>query len=333
MDRKSVFFTGLREVELRVERLPELRAGELLVETSRSLISTGTEMTIFNRNFDPGTHWDKWVTYPFTPGYLLSGRVVEVGGEVVGWKAGDRIATRRSHASLTFAKPHEAARIPDGVSDDAAAWMGLGKIVQVGVRAAEQVMGDVVVVIGLGLLGQLVVQYARLMGAAEVIAIDTAAMRLELASAHGATIVLQTTADKAADEVLRLTAGRGADVVYDVTGHHAVLASALELTRKRGTVVLLGDSGTPGKQTLSPDLMAKGIRLIGAHDNLPPQTPNEWERWSALQMYDLFLTYLSRGQIRVEKLITHRFQPGDIAEAYRLLNANRDKAMGVMLEW
>ncbi len=104
--------------------------------------------------------------------------------------------------------------------------MGLGKITQVGVRAAEHKMGDVVVVVGLGLLGQLVTQYTRLLGASEVIAIDTSAKRLEFASMHGATATLKMTAAEALDHVKKLSNGQGADVVYEITGHPAVFATA-----------------------------------------------------------------------------------------------------------
>lgn len=137
--------------------------------------------------------------------------------------------------------------------------MGLGKITQVGVRAAQHVLGDTVVVIGLGLLGQLVVQYARLSGASEVIGIDTAPRRLEMAASHGATHTLNMTAEKAREAVFDLTGGRGADVVYDITGHPAVFATALPLARRFGTVVLLGDAGSPNLQTLTGDVVTRGL--------------------------------------------------------------------------
>src|SRR5204863_6317998 len=129
---------------------------------------------------------------------------------------------------------------------DDATWTALGKIAQLGVRAAEHHMGDTVVVIGLGLVGQLVVQYVRLMGAGEIIAIDPAEMRLKMAAAHGATATLAMPVGQAITEVHRLTGGGGgARVVYDVTGHPAVFPDALHLPVDRGRLVLLGDTGTP----------------------------------------------------------------------------------------
>lgn len=348
--RRVLRFTGERTLELATLPCPEPGPGEVLVATNRSLISTGTELTVFTRRFAPGTHWDHWVKYPFETGYLNAGTVIAVGSGVQGWKEGDRIATRLRHAShgvvaiepgTTLANglvsPSGAGfRIPDGVSFESAVWLGLGKIVQVGVRAAEHVLGDVVVVIGLGLLGQLAVQYARLSGASRVIAIDTAPLRLAHAASHGATDCIQDTATGALEKVKAIAAQYGidgADVVYDVTGHHSVLAQALPLARRFGKVVLLGDPGDPSKQTLTPDVITRGVNIVAAHDCHPPQTPQPWHRWSSSQINQAFLGYVARGDLRTGDLVTHRYAPEQAAEAYAMLDTRRDEAMGVVFTW
>src|SRR4030095_1122968 len=112
-------------------------------------------------------------------------------------------ATRAPHSSQALVKSAHAVRIPDEVNDDDATWTALGKIAQVGVRAAEHRMGDAVAVIGLGLVGQLAAQSVGLRGASDVIAIAPAEMRLSMAKAHGATHALALRADQAVDEVKR----------------------------------------------------------------------------------------------------------------------------------
>ncbi len=330
----SIVFTGKQTLELTTSTLGAPKEDEVLVEATRTLISTGTEMTIFNRNFEPGTHWDQWVCYyPFPVGYLFSGRVVKVGSDKTGFKVGDRVGVRHNHSSHVIAKAINVIRVPDNVSDDESVWLGLGKIVQNGVRAADHKLGDTVVIIGLGMLGQLVTRYARINGASEVIAIDTAPKRLELAKLGGATATLNMSAADAKAEVLKLTNGLGADVVYDVTGHPAVLATALKLARKAGTIQLLGDSGAPGKQMLGPEIITHGLKIIGTHDNIPPHFTTEGVRWSGTEIYDLFLKYVGRKQMNVNELITHRFKPQQAAQAYDLLNKDRANVMGVMFEW
>lgn len=352
-ERRTLRFTGARAVELVREPCPRPRPGQVLVETSRTLISTGTELTVYSRNFAPGTHWDNWVAYPFLPGYLSAGRVIAVGTGVTDWAVGDRVASRGNHtshavidvgdqmhgndpASGDCTPANRGFHIPNDVSDEAACWMGLGKIVQVGVRAAEHDLGDVVVVIGLGLLGQLTIQYARLAGAARVIAIDTAPVRLDLARAHGATDVICATATEATAQIRAIAATHGidgADVVYDVTGHPSVLAQALPLARRFGKVVLLGDPGDPSRQTLTPDVITRGIRIVAAHDGHPPQMPTPWVRWSSHQMSEQVMAWMSRGSLRTANLVTHRFTPEQAADAYSLLDTKRTEAMGVVFTW
>lgn len=333
MKNTSIAFTGANLVELHDLPVPVPSAGEVLIETRRTLISTGTELTCLGRRFEPGSHWDQWVKYPFYPGYSNAGVVTQTGPGVTRFKAGDRVASRTAHQRFVIARETELVAIPDNVSDDEAVWFGIACIVQNGIRRAEHELGDAVVIIGLGLLGQLAVQFARLSGAREIIAIDTAPRRLAFARAHGATVLLQKPVSDVRADILAATGGRLADVVYDITGHPAVLASALTLARDLGKVVLLGDAGSPTQQHITGDLISRGLRLIGAHDNNPPKTANAHAWWTRNHMADLFMTYLGRRQMQVDDLVTHRFKPTEAAAAYARLVEDRATAMAVVFEW
>ncbi len=333
MDSLNIFFTGPGKVEVARQEVLPPGPGQVLVETRRTLISTGTELICFHRRFAPGTHWDGWVKYPFSPGYSSAGIVREVGDGVEGLRPGDRVATRRPHRQWVTVNAASALKIPDAISDEEAIWFGLAGIVQNGVRRAEHELGDAVVVVGLGILGQLVTQYTRLMGAREVIAIETAPARLAMAAAHGATQTLELPVSEARAEVARLTDDRGADVVYDVTGHASVLSAALPLVRRFGKLLLLGDTGTPSEQRLTPDVVTRGLRIIGAHDNNPPAAATDHAWWTHRNMARLFFTFLERGQMRVADLVTHRFRPDEAPSAYDFLTHDRASAMGVVFEW
>ena len=331
-----VLFTGPNTVEVVAETVPAPAPHEVQVRTRKSLISTGTECIVLGRLYAPGTHWDEWVkSQPdgFRPGYLNAGEVVAVGAQVESLKVGDRVACRAGHRQIFNVAASGALPIPAGVSDEAATWFGLAKITQVGVRRAEHRLGDAVVVIGLGLLGQLVTQYARLSGAREVIAIDTAPKRLEMARAHGATQTLEMGVQDAREKVFELTGGRGADVVYDITGHPAVFAPALSLARRFGTLLLLGDTGSPGEQRLTSDVVTRGVRIVGAHDGHSTSQVTDADFWTEHNMERLFFTYVARGQMNVADLITHRFPARDAAQAYHLLQTDRSNVMGVILDW
>ncbi len=334
MDSLTITFTGQEELALTRLPVPEPGPGELLLETRASLISTGTECICYQRNFEPGTHWHHWVQYPFYPGYSNGGVVIGIGAGVTGYELGQVVAYRAGHRQYAVMSASLVTPVPPGVSVQEAAWIALAKIVQNGVRRAAHTMGDDVVVVGLGILGQLVVQYTRLMGARHIIAIDMAEPRLACASAISqATHTLQMPADEAASHVADITAGQMADVVYDVTGFPQVFASALALPRRFGTLLLLGDTGTPSGQQLSADVIVRGLRILGAHDSHPPQEATDFVPWSNQRITELFFTYLARGQMNVRDLVTHTYAPTQAQEAYTMLTTDRSAALGVLFDW
>ena len=336
MKTKTVVFSGPRIVELREEALAPLGEDQFLLRAEHSLISTGTETIVLQGEFEPDSHWDNWVKYPFYPGYCMVGTVEQVGAGCTQFAVGDRVATRTGHRSLSVVPqaPHvRAVKVPDGVSPLDAAWFGMATIAQNGVRRARHELGDNVVIIGAGLLGQFVTQYLRIFGAREIIVVDVSPKRLDLAAKHGASHTLQMGAKEATEAVFDLTRGRGADVVYDVTGHPAVFASALGLAKRFGTLLLLGDTAHPGEQRLTPDVMTRGVQIIAAHDGHPPLESSERDYWSSARMAELFFHFLQSGQMRVSDLVTHTYQPHQAPEAYEMLLRDRSAALGVLFDW
>ena len=330
---RNIVFTGKDLVEFIQEPVRNPGPGEVMLRARKTLISTGTESICLSRLFEPGSHWDRWVTYPFHPGYLLAGEVVALGPGVDQIHEGERFGVRQPHSEFVTVSTGELYPVPGGIADEDAPWFGLATIVQNGVRRAEHQLGEVVVVIGLGLLGQLTVQYARLLGARQIIAIDVSKPRLEMAQAHGATVILPMGVEEARESILAMTEGAGAEVVYDITGSPRAFANALALPRRFGRLVLLGDTGSPSAQYLTGDVVTRGLSILGAHDSNPPAQSTDHAYWSHQRMAHLFYTYVLRGDMRVKDLITHRYSPADAPEAYRMLREERASAMGVLFDW
>ena len=333
MESLEIVFPAKDSVAVQRHPVPDVQSGEILVRLRRSLISTGTECICLQRNFAPGTHWDEWVKYPFRPGYSAVGEVLETAAGVTSVVSGDRVAMTAKHGQYAISDAGRAIKIPEGVTDQAAAWFYLACIAQNAVRRAEHRLGDDVVVIGAGILGQLVVQFVRLLGANKVIVIDPAPARLALTASHGATHTLPISSADVEETIASLTHGKLADVVYDITGNAAVLPTALPLARRFGKVLLLGDTGTPSNQRLTGDIIRRGVTLVGAHSSNPPPTATDYAHWTHKHMTELFFTYVERGQMQVEDLITHHYDPREAPDAYSMLTQDRSQAIGVQFDW
>lgn len=332
---KSIYvvFPEKEKVEVREEPITPPESGEILCAAEKSLVSIGTESSCLRGVFEPGTNWADWVKYPFRPGYSMAARVVAVGKGVTDLKEGDRIATWVEHQQFFKIQPHQAHHVPEGLSAEESTWAILACTTQLGVRRAALQLGETAGVIGLGILGQLVTQYLAVAGARRIIAIDPVQLRLDLARAHGATHTLALDVTGARPEIEKITAGRMLDVVFDITGHPAVLAPAIQLLRRLGRVVLLGDTPTPSQQHLGPGVVSNSIAILGIHGTMSPVYASEFNPWTAQEMAILFFDYLLQNRMRVSDLVTHRYSPLDAPQVYADIQRDPSGMLGVIFDW
>jgi threonine dehydrogenase-like Zn-dependent dehydrogenase len=317
-----------------VERtVPSPGPSEVRCRALTSLISPGTESFCLDGVFDPGTFWEEWVQYPFSPGYSMTSEIVDVGPDVVDFQIGDRVATSTPHQSVFNVTTDESVLIPDQVTNDQACWASLACTTQLGVRRAQLALGERVAVVGLGVLGLLVTQYLHLSGARTIIAIDPTQSRLALAKKLGATDMLADDVAAARDTVRTLTAGAMVDVAFDITGHPDALAPTTNLVHQGGRVILLGDTPTPSHQRLGPRMVADSILLQGVHASSAPSVPSMGDPWSLPAMTMLFFEWVAQGKLNVDDLVSHRFKPAQAPEVYQALKTDRSSHLGVLLDW
>jgi threonine dehydrogenase-like Zn-dependent dehydrogenase len=179
----------------------------------------------------------------------------------------------------------------------------------------------------------MVVQYCWLAGARRVIAIDPAAKRLEVARTWGATHALAMQAADAREYVKSITDGKMLDVVFDVTGHPAVLSAAVQLVRRLGRVVLLGDSPNPNQQFLGPGVLSNSISILGIHGSGHPLHSTDFSPWSRDEMTTLFFDYLEQRRMHVDELTSKRVSPLQAPEVYGQLIKDRSGILGVIFDW
>jgi 2-desacetyl-2-hydroxyethyl bacteriochlorophyllide A dehydrogenase len=300
---------------------------QVLVKTQLSLMSTGTENIVYNRIFDPGTHWDKWVKYPFYPGYTSVGVVEAVGNAVTTLKPGDRVAFRTGHRSHAVVNASGCYPIPDEIPFEHAVWFALAKIAYIGALAADYHLGDSALIIGAGPIGQMSIRWACAAGVTPIITVDTATSRMPLAKAGGSTAVITAPITEAREAILQAGNGKLPRVVIDSTGNSAVFAAALGLAANHGKVVVLGDTGRPTEQALTSDVVTRGITIVGAHDS------HTTAEWTDAAIMHLFFSLAKSGRFSLAGLTSHIFSPDQCEEAY--LTANRDRAntMGLIFDW
>ena len=327
MNAQRLVFPGKQKVLLEDFDPGKPGKGEVLVRAHLSLMSTGTENVVFNRLFEPGTHWDRWVKYPFYPGYAVVGVVEGVGEGVTTLKAGQRVAHRAGHGSHHVLAADACYPIPDNVPFEHAAWFALGKITFHGAFAAEYRLGDTVLIIGAGPIGQMSIRWARAVGAASIVVVDTATSRLPLAKAGGATALIEKSITEARDAVIAAGGGQKPRVVIDSTGNATVFEAALGLGADFGRVVLLGDTGAPAQQRLTSDLIMRGLSVVGAHDGI------EIAQWSHRAIIDYFFKLAASGRFPLAGMTSHVFAPDQCTGAYVTANRDRASTMGLLFDW
>lgn len=332
MNSTYIVFPAKDRVSVQTEDIATPARGEVLCRARCSLISRGTERVCLTGIFDPDTNWAAWTQYPFRPGYSMAAEVIAVGSDVQSWREGDRVVARSPHQQYFTSSPDHLFPIPAGISDQDAAWATLATTAQLGVRRAQPELGERVGVVGMGMLGQLVVQYLAVMGCPQIIAIDRNPARVKLARTHGATHGIASDVDKARAAVELLTQRRQLDAVLDVTGNSRVLSAATALLRPFGKLVLLGDTPTPSQQTLGSHVVAHSLSILGIHALARPLRGSDFYPWGAAEMMSLFFEHLRQGRMRVADLITQRVSPLDALQAYEMLLRDHS-AMGVVFDW
>lgn len=299
--------------------------GEVLVESVCTLISAGTEL---------GTQ-EQGRTEDFTPGYSNTGRIIEIGEGVDGYKIGDRVLSLGSHAShvTVSAAPQSLAKLPDSVSFEEGTFGVLGSVSMHGVRKARIELGEFACITGMGLVGQLALQLAAQTGAELLVAIDLSDSRLEVAKASGATHVLSPNRCDVRSEVENITAGRGLDVTIEASGYPELLPIAFDMARIGGRIMALGSIWHRKIEVDFMDFHLKELTLVGCHQPKCPTVATPAFPWTQQYNRRQILKMIERGEIDVTRLITHRLAYTDAGEAYRLLRDERDRSLGAILTW
>ena len=348
--------------------VPQCSKGHLLISTTTSLISAGTERMLVG--FGKASMLDKarqqpekvkmvlekvqtdglLTTYdavksklaqPLPLGYCNVGVVHEVGAGVDDYKVGDRVVSNGPHADMVKVPKNLCAKIPDNVSDEAASFTVVASIGLQGIRLAQPTIGESFVVTGAGLIGLLTIQMLRANGC-RVLAIDFDQSKLELAKQFGAEICNPATGEDPVSAGLAFSRGAGVDGVI-ITASTKVsdpVIQAARMSRKRGRIILVGVTGLELNRA---DFYEKELsfqvscsygpgRYDAGYEDKGNDYPLGFVRWTEQRNFVAVLDMMAAGALNVDALITHRFEFEDAPKAYDVLTEDKS-GLGILLKY
>ncbi|HIO21058.1 MAG TPA: dehydrogenase, partial [Nitrospirales bacterium] len=278
---------------------------------------------------------------PIPLGYCNVGVVQGVGAGVSGFSVGDRVSSNGPHAEMVAVPKNLCAHVPEGVSDDTAAFAVIGSIGLQGVRLAQPTLGECFVVTGLGLIGLMTAQLLRIHGC-RVLGIDMDKSRLDVAQQFGFETVNPAEGEDPVVAAERFSRGRGVDGVLLTLAAKSSqpVNQAAQMCRRRGRIVLVGVTEL---QLSRADFYEKELsfqvscsygpgRYDPNYETKGQDYPVGFVRWTEQRNFEAVLDMMEDGRLDVTPLISHRFSIDRGAEAYNLLVSN-EPSLGILLEY
>jgi 2-desacetyl-2-hydroxyethyl bacteriochlorophyllide A dehydrogenase len=332
MEIQQLVITREREVELQTVSLePRLAESDLLIQSEASFISAGTELSIYTGTEPatkiPGT----WCYYPSKVGYSNVGKVLAKGERVTAFDVGERVFTFAPHVSHHVYHPTSGnlyhslvVKVPDTLPLEVAATLHMPHVAITALNVASSVLGKKVVVVGLGVVGNLAAQMFQLAGAT-VIGVDPAKARRGLAQRCGIMNTL-VAIEELKEQV---------DITVDAVGHSSIVMQCLKATASFGEIILLGSprvSVTGDLNEAFMDIHLRGLQLKGALEwNRPVYTTLNEN--SQAQNMERVITWLQDGRLNIAPLISHVLPATEAKRAYEGLLYDKDNYTGVVLTW
>lgn len=316
---KQIVFVEPNKVELRDSGEPD--GGGSLVRTEVTLVSPGTELAILSGG-------ESWAPLPFVPGYAAVGRDT---------RTGERFFTHGRHEEVT-ASDVVYVPVPDAISSAHAVFARIASVSITAIRVGSIELGDWVAVFGMGIVGNLAAQLARLSGA-RVIAVDTNAARLGVAEQCGIDHTVQADGHEI-ERIAEITAGRMCSSVIEATGITAVVETAIRGAGRNGELILLGTPRATHNARFVDFLRTihiadTSVTVKGAHEWCYPvsRSPGQREKHSILGNTETILDLIARRELIIDPLISHEVPPAEAPTVYAGIRNDPESYLGVVIDW
>lgn len=342
--------------------LPQIGRGDVLIQTRISLVSAGTEKMLVEfgkanliqkARLQPekvrmvwekvkadglfptlGTVFNK-LDQPIPLGYCNAGVVSAIGADIHDLQIGDRVASNGPHAEMVCVPRNLVAKIPDGVTDDEAAFTAIASIALQGIRLLNPTLGETIVVTGLGLVG-LITAELLLINGCRVIGIDPDEARLKIAAEKGVITCNPTAGENPVRFAMNLTQQHGADGVIIAASSRSdeLVSQAARMSRRRGRIILVG---VVGLQLNRSEFYEKELsfqvscsfgpgRYDDAYEQKGIDYPHGLVRWTENRNFQAVLQLLSTGKLDVNSLISERVPFAAYEKIYNRLGSSNTVA-------
>ena len=334
MITKKIMYHEPFDARLDEAQLEELQDNEVRCRALKSLISTGSELISFRRQFDPSMHRCSELGHPQRVGYSMAGEGIQTGAGGKDYKVGDKVYAHVSHQSL-FNVPEgiRLFKMPEYLTPDEICFLTVLKAGLFAAMKANIKITDTIVAAGLGLYGIASLQFAHLFGASRIIAIDPVKARAERALQFGATHVICDNARDARDQVLAINGGRLADAGIDATASAQGLAQVSMLVRNGGRVSLIADPANLESQCPGTNMLRGYLTIHGIFIDMMEEIPNAFYPAQLQDVHRALCELLRDRRIHVKDMITDYVSPADPTAVYQKLYDNRFGSLGVLYDW
>ncbi|MDP6017821.1 MAG: zinc-binding alcohol dehydrogenase [Candidatus Latescibacteria bacterium] len=331
MNSTRLISRAIRQIEVEPFDPGPLPDDAILVENEYTAVSIGTEIYNWTHGGEPGSE----PTFPRTTGYCSVGRVLAVGRLVEGIQVGDRVSGQGNHASHNILRSGSGYQlVPPDLDPRLAAFMVMAAIALHGVRVAQIELGSSVVVFGLGLVGQICGQFARLSGGTPVVGVDLDEFRLDTAGRHACDITLDPTRiDDLQQVIAEHCPEDGANIVLECTGLPRVFPQVTGLACLGGKVVAVGSPRGTVDMDFLRDVHLREVSILGAHQPKTPDDDHIYYRWTKTRERTLALRLMAAGRLPLSHLITHEFAPRECQAVYTMLADSPKDVLGVLFDW
>jgi 2-desacetyl-2-hydroxyethyl bacteriochlorophyllide A dehydrogenase len=328
--RQTLYFARPYHVEVRDEPIPPLAADQVLVKTVLSAISTGTELLFYRGQVPPEipvdatfAEMDQPIHYPLSYGYCSVGVVVEIGEGVDRQWQNRRVFAFHPHSSAFVSDPAVLYPIPDGLSDEQAVFLPNMETAVNFLMDARPLIGERLLVLGLGVIGLLTIYLLRMYPVADVAAVDAYAKRKSIAHRWGVQTLFSP------DEIENLR-DYDPDLILELSSNPAALQSAINLAGF-GTRIIVGSwyGDKIAHLPLGGKFHRNRVQLISSQvSTLDGQFSNRWSKSRRMQTAWTHLRALPTNE-----LITHRMPVESASEAYQLLDQQPEQALQILLTY